>query len=111
MTVADLIAKGGLEVLNLGEGGADITGLYCCDLLSFVMGKAFAGCVWVTVMGNVNSIAVAALTEAACIVLADGVQPDEMALSRAKQQGITLLRSKQPIFETALSVYEALPHA
>ncbi|MBR6607174.1 MAG: hypothetical protein IKK98_00700, partial [Oscillospiraceae bacterium] len=37
--------------------------VFCCDLLSFVMGRAPADCAWITVMGNVNSIAVAVLAD------------------------------------------------
>ena len=35
--------------------------VFCCDLLSFVMGRAPADSAWVTVMGNVNAVAVAGL--------------------------------------------------
>ena len=37
--------------------------VFCCDLLSFVMGRAPADSAWVTVMGNVNAVAVAVLAE------------------------------------------------
>ena len=47
----------------------EVTKIFCCDLLSIAMSKAPAGCVWVTVMGNRNTLAVASLAEAACIVL------------------------------------------
>ena len=41
------------------------------------MGKAPAGCAWITVMGNVNSIAVATLADISCIILADSVELDK----------------------------------
>ena len=73
MTVKELAAACGFDTA-CGEGDREITGgVYCCDLLSIVMGRAPADCAWVTVMGNLNSIAVAVLADTACIVLAEGM--------------------------------------
>ena len=85
-----------------------ITKPFCCDLLSIAMGRAPAGCVWVTVMGNLNTLAVAALADAACVILAEGAMLDEAAVKKAAQQGITVLRTEEPVFETALAVKELL---
>ena len=111
MTVNQLAARADLKVLNLPDEEISLTGVYCCDLLSVVMSKATAGCAWVTVMGNINSIAVASLCEMGCIVLAQGAQVEEAVLAKAKAQGIALLQSERPVFETALSIYEAMQHA
>ena len=46
---------------------------FCCDLLSVAMGKAPAGCAWVTVMGNMNTLAVATLADAACGIAASSL--------------------------------------
>ena len=59
---------------------------FCCDLLSFVMGRAPADCAWITVMGNVNAIAVAVLADTACIVLAENAALDGEACTRADGQ-------------------------
>ena len=107
MTVKDIVEKCNLDVINMGDENAEITGVYCCDLLSVVMGKAFQGCAWITVMGNINSIAVATLADISCIVLADTSALDETAFAKAQQQGVTVLKSNKPIFETALSIHKA----
>ena len=72
----------------------EVTKIFCCDLLSIAMSKAPAGCVWVTVMGNRNTLAVASLAEAACIVLAEGVSLDEGTLARAGEEGIAVLATR-----------------
>lgn len=72
------------------------------------MGRAPAGCAWVTVMGNLNTLAVAALADAACVILAEGAMLDEAAVKKAALQGITVLRTEEPVFETALAVKELL---
>lgn len=92
--------------------GADtfrcVTKTYCCDLLSIAMSRAPEGCAWVTVMGNINTLAVAALTDAACIILAEGVVMDEAAANKAVEQDITVLKTDLPVFEAALEIYRAI---
>lgn len=99
----------GLEILNEGaDTQREITLPFCCDLLSFAMSRAPYGCAWVTVMGNVNTLAVAALADAACVILAEGASLDEAALQKAKEQGITVFRTEGPIFETALRIHRLI---
>ena len=102
MKVKDVIEQSGLELVNMGDNMDDEVGsVFCCDLLSVAMGKAPAGGAWVTVMGNVNTLAVATLTETALIVLAEGSCLDEPAVARASLQGITVLMSVMPVYDTA----------
>lgn len=109
MKVSDLIKKCGFIVLNEGEGSdREISSPYCCDLLSIAMGRMPADSAWVTVMGNINTLAVATLADAACIILAEGSRLDETALLKAKEQGITVLTTELPIFDAALSIYQEL---
>ena len=108
MTVKELSARTGFRLLTAPEEDRAVTGVYCGDLLSFVMGRAPADCAWVTVMGNVNAIAVAVLADTACIVLSEGVEPDADALEKAAGQQVALLQSALPTFETALALHEAL---
>ncbi len=105
MTVAQAAQTLGFEIACPGEGlEREISGVYCCDLLSLVMGRAPAGCLWVTVMGNLNAIAVAVLADAACIVLAEGMPLDEAAAAKAQAQGVTVLRTPLPVFAAAKGV-------
>ena len=109
MTVGDLIWKGIFQVVEEGDDlSREITGIFCCDLLSVAMGRAPSMSAWVTVMGNVNTIAVATLADVSCVILAENAQADEMCLTRAKQQGVTLLATEEPVFEAALKVNEML---
>ena len=99
MTIQDLMENEAFAVVNAGEEtDRAVESVYCCDLLSVAMGHAPAGCAWVTVMGNINTL----------VVLAGGAALDEAALQKARQQGITVLSSQAPIFETALSIHEKI---
>ena len=109
MTVQELIDSGIFGVVNAGEGlEREITKPFCCDLLSIAMGRAPFGCAWVTVMGNLNTLAVVALTDAACVILAEGAALDEAAVKRAAVEGITVLRTEEPVFDAALRISQLL---
>lgn len=106
MTVRQLLDSGKFNVINVGENAErEITTPFCCDLLSIAMGRAPAGCAWVTVMGNMNTLAVATLADAACIIMAEGVALDDIAMKKAKDQEITVLGTELPIFDAALWIY------
>ena len=109
MTVQELLDRKMFQEINIGDDtGRIITKPFCCDLLSIAMGRAPAGCVWVTVMGNLNTLAVAALTDAACVILAEGAALDEAAVKRAAVEGITVLRTEEPVFDAALQISQLL---
>ena len=58
MTVQELADSGLFALENEGDTmEREITKCFCCDLLSVAMGRAPAGCAWVTVMGNMNTLA------------------------------------------------------
>ena len=99
MTVQQLTDALSLTVFNLDDPDRSVTGGYCGDLLSWVMGRAPADGAWLTIMSNVNVAAVAALADTACVILTEGVTPDAPLQSKAETQGINLLG-------TALSTYE-----
>lgn len=109
MTVNDAAGIPGFELLcSSGARERGIKGVYCCDLLSFAMGHAPAGCAWITVMGNVNIAAVGLLADVACIVVAEGVQPDAQTLEKARQNGLPILRSTLPAYETARAIMSVI---
>lgn len=111
MTVKELIDSGIFSVVNEGDDTArSITRPYCCDLLSIAMSRAPAGSVWVTVMGNMNTLAVASLADVACVIMAEGIRLDEAAQQKAADQQITVLETELPEFDAALKVYQGLDH-
>lgn len=111
MTNIDLVNSGMFQTVNSGESSKEVKGIFCCDLLSIAMGKAKEGSAWVTIMGNINTVAVAALTDVSCIILAEGVKMDDNAIEKALESDITVLRTDEPIFETALKVHQWLQEA
>ena len=76
-----------------------ITGGYAGDMLSWVMGRAKEGSVWMTIMSNQNVAAAALMADVACVVLTENVTPDEALIIHAEARGL-------PLFSSPLSTYE-----
>lgn len=81
---------------------------FCCDLLSIAMSRAPERCVWVTVMANMNTLAVAALTDCACVVLAENTAFDDTCMQKAISQEIPVFTTDMPVFDAALAVWKAM---
>ena len=102
------------EALNLSVfcEGADpqrpVAGGYCGDLLSWVMGRAQADSAWITIMSNRNVAAVAAMADLSCVVLSEGVRPEEELLARARTEGLALYGAQEDTFTLAGRLAEAL---
>lgn len=109
MTVNELKTALSLETLVEGDGTRTVTTGYCGDLLSWVMSRADAGCAWITVMGNVNAVAVCTLAEISCLILADNAALDEAARARAELEDLPILRSSQNIYTLAVALSRLLP--
>ena len=107
MKVKDLVGKFGLTVVA-GEAGLDkeVNGGHCGDLLSEVMGNASIGCVWVTVQGHQNIVAVAVLREMVAIVITGAGKPDPETIDKAENEGIALLTYPGTAFELTGKFYK-----
>ena len=108
MTVEKFAKNFEYEILCLPNPNREIGGGYAGDLLSWVMGRLGEDEAWVTIMSNVNVVAVAALTDPACIILSEGVSPEEGVLERARLQGVNMLRTSNTTFEVCADVKAAL---
>ena len=108
MTVLELKDRLGLGALAMPAPEREISGVYIGDLLSWVMGRAKCDNVWITIMSNKNIAAVATLTDTSCIILAEGVLPDEGVVGICEEKGINLLSSKCGAYETAIAINKVL---
>lgn len=104
MTVSELAKYPDFTEICVSDGSREICGGYAGDLLSWVMGRASAGDAWVTIMSNVNIVAVSTLADPACIVLSEGVRPDSETLVRAKEQGINILSTTLDTFDACARI-------
>jgi hypothetical protein len=108
MTVETLAKKLGFETLCMPDGDREVNGVYACDLLSWVMGRASQDNVWITIMSNLNIVAVATLADPACIILSENLLPDPDTLARAEQQGINILSTELDTFDACVRIAELI---
>ena len=104
MTVNELIREYGFTPLVLADGDREVRGCYTGDLLSWVMGRAKADNLWITIMTNVNVIAVGSLADVSAVLLAEGVTPEQPVLDCAEARGVNVLSTPLPAFEAAVGV-------
>ena len=104
MTVNELAQVQGFKTVTLPDGEREINGVYIGDLLSWVMGRAKADDAWITIMSNINIVAVASLADVACIILAEGVELDSAVKDTATAKGINILTADMPAYETAMAL-------
>ena len=100
MTVGELARVKEFAPLSLPAPDREIFGAYSGDLLSWVMGRAEEDNAWLTIMSNVNVVAVASLADVSCVILTEGVTLEGDVLRTAQSKGINVLT-------TPLSSYEA----
>lgn len=108
MTVNDLCNFDGFSPLTLPDGDREINGVYIGDLLSWVMGKAQSDNAWITIMSNINTLAVATLTDVACVILAEGVTLEDDVKSAAEAKGINVIISELSAYDTAITLNKAM---
>lgn len=102
MLVKEFIEKTGFKVLS-GSAGfeSSIEGVFVGDLLSWVIGNCKPSQVWVTVQSHMNILAVSALKEIPCIIIAQNANVDEEMIQKAKEEDIAICISDLSAYEIA----------
>ncbi len=108
MTVRELANIEGFSSAVISDETREINGVYIGDLLSWVMGRASQDNAWITIMSNINILAVASLADTSCIIIAEGVKLEEEVIKTAKEKNINIIYSKSPIYETAVCLSQII---
>ena len=106
MLVKELAELEDFTPLTLPMPNREVSGVYIGDLLSWVMGRAKEDNAWITIMSNINVIAVASLSDVSCIVLTEGTVLDNDVLITADTKGINVLTSHLSSYEAAIKLHE-----
>lgn len=101
MTVLELLSLPDFSPVAVPYPNREIEGAYIGDLLSWVMGRAKGDSLWLTIMSNVNVLAVASLADVAAVVFTEAVSPDEKMIEAALEKGINLISTPLPAYEAA----------
>lgn len=108
MTVGQVKEALGLEEVCRGDLEKEVTGCYMGDLLSWVMGRAQPGDLWITIMTNLNMVAVAVLADVACVLIPEDCGVDPAALQKAQAQEVTILKSEKSAYDLAVALSKLL---
>lgn len=99
MTVKELAEKYSFDIISIPDPERNIEGGYVGDLLSWVMGRAKTDNVWITIMTNVNIVAVAALADVSAVIIAEGACLDKAIIETAESKGINILSSQKTAYD------------
>lgn len=108
MNVSDIVKNLDLKILTETDTNRPVSGCYIGDLLSWVMGRAQSGDIWITIMNNINIVAVASLTDCACILLCEGVAVEKEIIEKANSQDIIILQSDKTAYQLAKLISEEI---
>lgn len=108
MTVKELPKSDVFKAVTLPEGEREISGVYIGDLLSWVMGRAQSDNAWITIMSNINVVAVASLCDVACVILCESVELDSEAVTAAEEKGVNILSTELSAYGAAMALRELL---
>ncbi len=90
--VKDLIDKYDFRIVAGDEHvNREIGGLYCCDLLSWVMSHGKQHDAWITVQTHTNIVAVAALLDIGCIIVPENISIEKETIDKAIEEGVVIL--------------------
>ena len=104
MKLSELSQKLCLKKVTENIDDTEVSGCYIGDLLSLVMSKALPNDLWITVQTNINILAVATITEVACIIVPEGIVVDETTVKKAETQGINIFSSDKTSYELAKEI-------
>lgn len=108
MKIKDLALNENFKEICIPCPDRSIDGVYAGDLLSWVMGRAKADNAWITIMSNLNVVAVASLTDVACVILTEGVTLQEDVKELAISKEINVLSTALTSYEAAIALNKLL---
>ncbi len=68
--------------------------IYATDLLSVAMSNAKANSILITVINNLNTIAVSSLLDLPCVILTNSVKPSIEMINKANEEQIAVFTTK-----------------
>lgn len=84
----------------------DCEGVYVGDLLSNVMANIQEGNIFVTIMCNMNTVAVASLKDVPVIVFCENKQPTKQMIEKADECDIAILVTTYSAVDVIRKIYQ-----
>ncbi len=108
IVLTDVVKLCGARILQEKSGAESINGAYSSDLLSDVMANAEEGQALITIQAHKNTIAVASLFGAPCIIICNDRPVPEDMIAAAAEEEIAIFVSPMSQFEVSGKLYQGL---
>jgi hypothetical protein len=108
MKLQEVISALNPNVICKGDVEREVTGIIVSDLLSFVIGEAKEGDVWVTIQVHLNVSAVAVLKEIPMIILPSGREPSKELAEKCQEENIAIVVVKESSYEVCAKLHTLL---
>lgn len=112
MKVSDLLKIDCLKLITKDVClDKEISDLYTCDLLSWVMGHVHEeNVVLLTVLNSMNAVALATLLDMSAIIFCEDVMPSDDIIKKANEENVPLFTSSKSSYKSAKEIlkYESL---
>jgi hypothetical protein len=108
MKIREIAAVLGAEICHDEFEDVDIKGAYTSDLLSDVMANAKDGGALITIQAHKNTVAVATLVNISVIVICNWRPLAGDMLESAKDEGISVIRTRENQFTVSGKIWEML---
>ena len=107
MIIADMLEACSMKLIT-GNASGEVRGVYTCDLLSHAALHVQKGDAWITVINNINIVAVAAVTNAVCVILPEDIEIPPHVKDKAIARGITVISSPLTASDIIVKIHELL---
>ena len=109
MKIENFLTIKDLQLLTKLPIERDVNDIYCCDLLSFVLGHVKEkNTMLITIINSMNVIAVASLLEMSAVVFCEGVTPSEKIIEKAIEEKILLFKTDLSSAKLLKVIYESI---
>lgn len=105
-TLKDIREKAELKQITKLKEDVEVTDVYACDLLSFVMAKGIEGLAWITVQTHINVLAVACLHDFSCVIIPEDIVIPKETITKAQEEGVPVYSSSKTAYEICGIFYE-----
>ncbi len=109
MKLTDIIEQLELDIQS-GHDPSDlereVIGGYVGDMLSDVLAHAESNDIWVTIQLHLNIIPIAKMKDISGIIIANGRQPDEETMEKARTEDVPVLGTGMNAYQVAGKLYE-----
>lgn len=109
MRISEIVKALNLIVIaGENEIEEEASGVYICDLLSWVMSHGDKKNIWITVQSNINIVAIASLLELSCILIPENIKVDDITIKKANDKGVVILSSSLSAYENSIRLFELM---